>query len=70
LNGATEELVPLDPVTTSAEVVNRLKRDEAAMLNSTPILRKAGFDTRYMAGGHYGWKAIGGMVRLFEQFSQ
>ena len=29
-------------------------------------LRKAGFDARYMAGGHYGWKAIGGKVRLFE----
>jgi len=28
-------------------------------------LRKAGFDARYMAGGHYGWKAIGGKVRLF-----
>jgi Fe-Mn family superoxide dismutase len=29
-------------------------------------LRKAGFDARYMAGGHYGWKAIGGKVRRFE----
>jgi Fe-Mn family superoxide dismutase len=29
-------------------------------------LRKAGFDARYMAGGHYGWKAIGGKVRLFD----
>jgi Fe-Mn family superoxide dismutase len=35
LNAITEELVALDPATTSAEVVNRLKRDEAAMLNST-----------------------------------
>ena len=35
LNAITEELAALDPVTTSAEVVNRLKRDEAAMLNST-----------------------------------
>jgi Fe-Mn family superoxide dismutase len=32
-------------------------------------LRKAGFDARYMAGGHYAWKAIGGKVRLFEQLS-
>ena len=30
-------------------------------------LRKAGFDARYMAGGHYGWKAIGGKVRRFEE---
>ena len=29
-------------------------------------LRKAGFDARYMAGGHYAWKAIKGPVRLFE----
>ena len=29
-------------------------------------LRKAGFDARYMAGGHYAWKAMGGKVRLFE----
>jgi Fe-Mn family superoxide dismutase len=29
-------------------------------------LRKAGFDARYMAGGHYAWKAIKGRVKLFE----
>ena len=29
-------------------------------------LRKAGFDTRYMAGGHYAWKALKGPVKLFE----
>jgi Fe-Mn family superoxide dismutase len=28
-------------------------------------LRKAGFDARYMAGGHYAWKAIKGPVKLF-----
>ena len=27
-------------------------------------LRKAGFDARYMAGGHSAWKAIGGQVTL------
>ena len=26
----------------------------------------AGFDARYMAGGHYAWKAIKGPVKLFE----
>jgi Fe-Mn family superoxide dismutase len=30
------------------------------------ILRKAGFDARYMAGGHFAWKAIKGPVKLFE----
>jgi superoxide dismutase, Fe-Mn family len=30
-------------------------------------LRKAGFDARYMAGGHYAWKAIKGPVKLFDQ---
>jgi Fe-Mn family superoxide dismutase len=29
-------------------------------------LRKAGFDARYMKGGHSAWKAIKGPVRLFE----
>jgi superoxide dismutase, Fe-Mn family len=29
-------------------------------------LRKAGFDARYMSGGHFAWKAIKGPVRLFE----
>jgi Fe-Mn family superoxide dismutase len=29
-------------------------------------LRKAGFDARYMAGGHSAWKAIKGPVKLFE----
>jgi Fe-Mn family superoxide dismutase len=28
-------------------------------------LRNAGFDARYMAGGHYAWKATRGAVRLF-----
>jgi len=28
-------------------------------------LRKAGFDARYMAGGHYAWKATKGPVTLF-----
>src|SRR4051794_11817700 len=28
-------------------------------------LRKAGFDARYMAGGHYAWKAMKGPVKLF-----
>jgi Fe-Mn family superoxide dismutase len=28
------------------------------------VLRKAGFDARYMAGGHSAWKAIGGQVTL------
>jgi Fe-Mn family superoxide dismutase len=30
-------------------------------------LRKAGFDARYMAGGHFAWKAIKGPVKLFEE---
>jgi Fe-Mn family superoxide dismutase len=29
-------------------------------------LRKAGFDARYMAGGHYAWKAIKGAVKLLD----
>ena len=33
---------------------------------SAATLRKAGFDARYMAGGHYAWKAMKGPVKLFE----
>jgi len=33
---------------------------------SAAALRKAGFDARYMAGGHYAWKAIKGPVKLFQ----
>ena len=29
-------------------------------------LRKAGFDARYMAGGHFAWKAIKGPVKLHD----
>ena len=29
-------------------------------------LRKAGFDARYMTGGHYAWKATKGPVKLFD----
>jgi Fe-Mn family superoxide dismutase len=29
-------------------------------------LRKAGFDARYMAGGHSAWKAIKGPVKLHD----
>jgi Fe-Mn family superoxide dismutase len=29
-------------------------------------LRKAGFDARYMSGGHFAWKAAKGQVKLFE----
>ncbi len=29
-------------------------------------LREKGFDARYMAGGHYGWKALGGKVRMLD----
>jgi Fe-Mn family superoxide dismutase len=29
-------------------------------------LRRAGFDARYMSGGHFAWRAIKGPVRLFE----
>jgi superoxide dismutase, Fe-Mn family len=33
---------------------------------SAVALRKAGFDARYMAGGHYAWKALNGPMRLME----
>ena len=33
---------------------------------SAATLRKAGFDARYMAGGHYAWKALKGPIRLMD----
>ena len=33
---------------------------------SAAVLRKAGFDASYMAGGHAGWKAAKGAMKLFE----
>ncbi len=30
----------------------------------TGALRDAGFDAKYMTGGHHGWKAIGGPIRM------
>jgi superoxide dismutase, Fe-Mn family len=33
---------------------------------SAATLRKAGFDARYMVGGHSAWKALKGPVKLFE----
>lgn len=27
-------------------------------------LREAGFDAKYIKGGHSGWKALGGPIRL------
>ncbi len=34
---------------------------------SAAALRPAGYDARYMAGGHYAWKALKAPVALFEQ---
>jgi len=36
------------------------------VLEDSATLRKAGFDARYMAGGHFGWKAAQGPTRLFD----
>ena len=33
---------------------------------SAAILRKAGFDARYMTGGYYAWKALKGPMKLIE----
>ena len=33
---------------------------------SAAALREAGFDARYMAGGHYAWKALKGPLKLME----
>jgi Fe-Mn family superoxide dismutase len=54
------ELSKTDPVVTFCVYGFHIGCETAA------ALRKAGFDARYMAGGHYAWKAIKGDVKLFE----
>jgi len=50
----------------SRETNPEAKSDEATGNVGVGALRKAGFDARYMAGGHYAWKAIKGPVKFFE----
>jgi superoxide dismutase, Fe-Mn family len=54
------ELSKTDPVVTFCVYGFHIGCETAA------TLRKAGFDARYMAGGHFAWKASRGPVRLFE----
>jgi Fe-Mn family superoxide dismutase len=54
------ELSKTDPVVTFCVYGFHIGCETAA------TLRKAGFDARYMAGGHHTWKAIKGNVKLFE----
>ena len=36
------------------------------VVQSAVALRAAGFNARYMSGGHYAWEAIKGPVKLCE----
>jgi Fe-Mn family superoxide dismutase len=54
------DLSKTDPVVTFCVYGFHIGCETAA------TLRKAGFDARYMAGGHFAWKASGGPVQLFE----
>ena len=58
------ELSRSDPVVTFCVYGFHIGCETAA------TLRKAGFDARYMAGGHFAWKASGGPVTLFNPGSQ
>jgi Fe-Mn family superoxide dismutase len=59
-----------------AEWIGTLSKDEPVVTfcvygfhigcETAAALRNAGFDARYMAGGHYAWKAIKGPVKLFK----
>jgi Fe-Mn family superoxide dismutase len=58
------------------EWIGKLSKDEPVITfcvygfhigcQAAAALRKAGFDARYMAGGHYAWKAAQGPTRLFD----
>ena len=60
LNDWIDTLSKTEPVVTFCVYGFHIGCETAA------TLRKAGFDARYMAGGHSAWKAIKGPVRLFE----
>jgi Fe-Mn family superoxide dismutase len=55
------ELSPDDPVVTFCVYGFHIGCQTAV------TLRQKGLDARYMAGGHFGWKALGGKVRLLDQ---
>ena len=55
LNGITPRLIESHYENNYGGALNRTTAGE---------LRKAGFDARYMAGGHSAWKAIKGAVKL------
>jgi superoxide dismutase, Fe-Mn family len=55
-----DELSKTDPVVTFCVYGFHIGCETAE------TLRKAGFDARYMAGGHYAWKAKRNPVKLFE----
>ena len=47
----------LTPINTRPGLLNGL--------SLRPALRDAGFDAKYMRGGHSAWKAIGGPIKLY-----
>ena len=40
-------------------------RNEPAAAHAFAALREAGFDAKYMKGGHSAWKAIGGATKIY-----
>jgi Fe-Mn family superoxide dismutase len=58
------ELSKSDPVVTFCVYGFHIGCETAA------ALRKAGFDARFMAGGHFAWKASRGPVKLFDSGSR
>jgi Fe-Mn family superoxide dismutase len=60
VDGWIGELSKTDPVVTFCVYGFHIGCETAE------TLRKAGFDARYMAGGHYAWKAKRNPVKLFE----
>jgi hypothetical protein len=59
LNAITERLESLDFANTPGGAYGF-----HVGCNTARALREAGFDAKYMKGGHSGWRAIGGPVKL------
>ena len=48
-------------------LVNQYASDHHVGCKTAIALREAGFDAKYMRGGHSAWKAIGGPIKLHVQ---
>ena len=64
--------IPQPEVGSSTQAVLRVAHVNANFAGGSGaiMLREAGFDAKYMKGGHSAWKAIGGAIKPIAEESQ